>query len=102
MRSGKKSSDRQATPARIGPRRDRILNLGQFIRSLVLAAFGAVAVLTIAAAPAHDTDRRRSTLAAGRPTTNQGVMVLIRRDKAATLQSDRASPVVRLAGGRLV
>ena len=97
MRSGKKSYDRDAASARIGPRRDGILSLGQFIRSLVLAAFGAVAVLTIAAAPAHDTSRRSSALAAWRPATNQGVMEVIRCDEAAVLPSNRTSPALRSA-----
>ena len=54
MRPETKGTGWQAIPVHIGARRHRILNFGQFIRSLVFAAFGAAAVVMIALSPAHD------------------------------------------------
>ena len=54
MRPEIKSAGWQPIPVHIGARRRRIVNLGQFIRSLVFAAFGSAAVVMIALSPAHD------------------------------------------------
>ena len=78
MRPANNSSGWQPIPTDLGPR-GRILNLGQFIRSLVIAAFGAAAVVMIA--PAQDSARRPYAPVAGRRTINQGVAGLIRSDK---------------------
>lgn len=53
MRPEIKSAAWQAIPVHTGARRRRILNLGQFIRSLVVAAFGGAAVVMIALSPPH-------------------------------------------------
>ena len=53
MRPEIKSAGWQAIPVHIGARRRRRLNLGQFIRSLVVAGFGGAAVVMIALSPAH-------------------------------------------------
>ncbi len=54
MRPQIKSAGWQAIPVHVGARPRRMLNLGQFIRSLVFAAFGSAAVVMIALSPAHD------------------------------------------------
>ena len=54
MRAEIKGAGWQAIPVHIGARHRRMLNLGQFIRSLVFAAFGSAAVVMIALSPAHD------------------------------------------------
>jgi hypothetical protein len=54
MRSETQSSPWQAIPARTGARRRRMLNLGQFIRSLVLVALFVAAATMIGLQPAHD------------------------------------------------
>ena len=70
MRPEIKSAGWQAIPVHIGARRRRMLNLGQFIRSLVVAAFGGAAVVMIALSPAHDSVGGRAphdSLAGGPP-----------------------------------
>jgi hypothetical protein len=55
MRPETKTTAWPAIPVRVYARPRRILNLGQFVRSLVFAAFGVAAVVMIALPPArHD------------------------------------------------